>query len=83
MGVETGDQQEIALKFVPYRFACLETRNSSGCLGKRKNMSPEEAGMALTKAETEFWASKPAKSCCAIVSNAAFRNSLPGRRLAC
>jgi hypothetical protein len=27
-------------------------------LGKRENLSPEEAGIAVTKAEEEFWASK-------------------------
>ena len=27
-------------------------------LGKRENLSPEEAAIALTKVETEFWASK-------------------------
>ncbi len=27
-------------------------------LGKRENLSPEEAGMALTKGEEEFWGSK-------------------------
>jgi hypothetical protein len=27
-------------------------------MGKRENMSPDEAGIALTKAEEEFWASK-------------------------
>ncbi len=27
-------------------------------MGKKENMSPEEAGIALTKAEGDFWASK-------------------------
>jgi hypothetical protein len=31
-------------------------------LAKRENMSPEEAGIALSKLEEEFWASKPGRS---------------------
>ena len=33
-------------------------RHLGWLLGKRENLSTEEAGIALTKAETEFWASK-------------------------
>lgn len=57
-GVEASEEQEITLKFVPFPVCLPGDKELVWLLGKRENMSPEEAGMALTKAESEFWASK-------------------------
>ena len=58
VGVESSDEQEITLKFVPFPVCLPGDKELVWLLGKRENLSPEEAGIALTKAETEFWASK-------------------------
>ena len=57
-GVEASDEQEITLKFVPFPVCLPGDKELVWLLGKRENLSPEEAGIALTSAETEFWASK-------------------------
>ena len=58
VGEEANEEQEITLKFVPFPVCLPGDKELVWLLGKRENLSPEEAGMALTKAETEFWASK-------------------------
>jgi hypothetical protein len=55
---ESSDEQEITLKFVPFPVCLPGDKELVWLLGKRENMSPDEAGMALTKAEEDFWASK-------------------------
>ena len=55
---EASEDQEIVLKFVPFPVCLPGDKELVWLLGKRENMSPEEAGMALTKAEADFWASK-------------------------
>jgi hypothetical protein len=57
-GVDASEEQEVTLKFVPFPVCLPGDKELVWLLGKRENLSPEEAGMALTKAETEFWASK-------------------------
>jgi hypothetical protein len=57
-GAETSEEQEITLKFVPFPVCMPGDKELVWLLGKRENLSSEEAGIALTKAETEFWASK-------------------------
>jgi hypothetical protein len=57
-GAEASEEQEITLKFVPFPVCLPGDKELVWLLGKRDNMSPEEGGMALTKAEQEFWASK-------------------------
>ena len=57
-GAEASEEQEITLKFVPFPVCLPGDKELIWLLGKRENMSPEEGGMALTKAEQEFWASK-------------------------
>jgi hypothetical protein len=57
-GAEASEEQEITLKFVPFPVCLPGDKELVWLLGKRENLSPEEAGIALTKAETEFWASK-------------------------
>ena len=56
--MEPSGEQEITLKFVPFPVCLPGDKELVWLLGKRANLSPEEAGIALTKAETEFWASK-------------------------
>ena len=57
-GAEASEEQEIVLKFVPFPVCLPGDKELVWLLGKHENLSPEEAGMALTKAEQEFWASK-------------------------
>ena len=55
---ETDEEQEIVLKFVPFPVSLPGDPELAWLLAKRENMSPDEAGIALSKAEEEFWASK-------------------------
>jgi hypothetical protein len=55
---EAGDEQEITLKFVPFPVCLPGDPELVWLLAKRENMTPEEAGIALSKIEEEFWASK-------------------------
>lgn len=55
---EASDEQEITLKFVPFPVALPGDQELVWMLAKRENMTPEEAGVALTKIEDDFWASK-------------------------
>lgn len=57
-GAEDGDEQEVALKFVPFPVCMPGDKELIWLLAKRENMSPEEAGIALSKLEEDFWASK-------------------------
>jgi len=57
-GVDASEEQEITLKFVPFPVCLPGDKELVWLLGKRENLSADEAGIALTKAETEFWASK-------------------------
>ena len=52
------EEQEVTLKFVPCPVALPGDKELVWLLAKRENMSPEEAGIALSKLEEEFWASK-------------------------
>lgn len=55
---ESDEEPEIVLKFVPFPVGLPGDPELAWLLAKRENMSPDEAGMALSKAEEEFWASK-------------------------
>ncbi len=55
---EGDGEQEITLKFVPFPVCLPGDKEMIWLLAKRENLSPEEAGIALTKIEEEFWASK-------------------------
>jgi hypothetical protein len=57
-GAEASDEQEITLKFVPFPVCLPGDKELVWLLAKRENMSPEEAGIALSKLEEDFWASK-------------------------
>jgi hypothetical protein len=53
-----GEEQEITLKFVPFPVCLPGDKELVWLLAKRENLSPEEGGIALSKIEEEFWASK-------------------------
>ena len=55
---EESDEQEITLKFVPFPVCLPGDKELVWLLAKRENMTPDEAGIALSKAEEDFWASK-------------------------
>jgi hypothetical protein len=52
------DEQEITLKFIPFPVCLPGDMELVWLLAKRENISPDEAGIALSKLEEEFWASK-------------------------
>jgi hypothetical protein len=58
LGTDTGDEQEVTLKFVPFPVALPGDPELVWLLAKRENLTPDEAGMSLSKVEEEFWASK-------------------------
>jgi hypothetical protein len=51
-------EQEVALKFVPFPVCLPGDKELVWLLAKHENLSPEEAGIALSNLEEEFWASK-------------------------
>ncbi len=59
IGPETSDEQEITMKFVSFPVALPGDQELLWALAKRENMTNDEAAIALTKVEEEFWASKP------------------------
>jgi hypothetical protein len=52
------EEQEETLKFVPFPVCLPGDKELVWLLAKRENMTPEEAGIALSKLDEEFWASK-------------------------
>src|SRR5258708_6927673 len=52
------EEQDVTLKFVPFPVCLPGDKELVWLLAKRENMSPEEAGIALSKLEPDFWASK-------------------------
>jgi hypothetical protein len=52
------EEQEVTLKFVPFPVCLPGDKELVWLLARRENMSAEEAGMALSKLEEDFWASK-------------------------
>lgn len=55
---EAGDEPEVTLKFVPFPVSLPGDPELVWALARRENMTHEEAAIALTKIEDEFWASK-------------------------
>jgi hypothetical protein len=51
-------EQEVALKFLPFPVSLPGDPELVWALAKREDLSHEEAGIALAKAEEDFWASK-------------------------
>ncbi len=58
VAAEADEEQEIVLKFVPFPVSLPGDPELAWLLAKRENLSADEAGLALAKAEEEFWASK-------------------------
>lgn len=58
VGPEDSDEQEIKLKFVPFPVALPGDQELVWLLAKHENLTNEEAGVFLSKAEEDFWASK-------------------------
>jgi hypothetical protein len=58
LSAEASEEQEITLKFVPFPVCLPGDKELVWLLAKRENLSPEEAGIALSKLEEDFWASK-------------------------
>ena len=58
VGAPASEDQEVTLKFVPFPVCLPGDKELVWLLAKRENLSPEEAGIALSKLEEEFWASK-------------------------
>jgi hypothetical protein len=58
LGPETSDEQEVTMKFVAFPVALPGDQELIWALAKRENMTNDEAGIALTKIEDDFWASK-------------------------
>ena len=56
--LEGSEEQEIILKFIPFPVCLPGDKELIWALAKRENLSPEEAGIALSKIEEDFWASK-------------------------
>ena len=57
-GKAESEEQEITLKFVPFPVSMPGDKELVWLLAKRENLSGDEAGIALSKLEEEFWASK-------------------------
>jgi hypothetical protein len=57
-GKQDSEEQEITLKFVPFPVCLPGDKELVWLLAKKENMSPEEAGIALSKIEEDFWGSK-------------------------
>lgn len=57
-GATADEEPEITLKFVPFPVCMPGDKELVWMFAKRENMSPEEAGIALTKIEENFWGSK-------------------------
>lgn len=55
---EDDGEQEIKLKFIPFPVCLPGDKELVWMLAKRENLSPDEAGIALSKAQEDFWASK-------------------------
>jgi hypothetical protein len=51
-------EPEVTLKFIPFPVCLPGDPELVWLLAKRENLSPDEAGIALAKAEEEFWLSK-------------------------
>ncbi len=52
------EEQEIKVKFVPFPVSLPGDKELVWLLAKAENLTPEEAAIALAKAEEDFWGSK-------------------------
>jgi len=56
--LDASEEQEVTLKFAPFPVCMPGDKELVWMLAKREDLSAEEAGMALSKVEEDFWASK-------------------------
>ncbi len=57
-GAEVTEEEEFKPKFAPFPVAMPGDKELVWLLAKHETLSPEEGGIALSKVEEEFWASK-------------------------
>jgi hypothetical protein len=57
-GAGEDGEPEVALKFVPFPVSLPGDPELVWLLAKREDLSPDEAGIALAKAQEDFWGSK-------------------------
>jgi len=55
---EANEEQEVKFKFIPFPVSLPGDKELIWILAKRENMTPDEAAIALTKLEEDFWATK-------------------------
>jgi hypothetical protein len=55
---EADGEPEVPVKFVPFPVALPGDKELVWMMARRENLTPEEAGMSLNRAEEDFWASK-------------------------
>ena len=58
VGAVDDGEQEIVFKFVPFPVSLPGDQELVWLLAKRETMTHEEAGIAISKLEEDFWASK-------------------------
>lgn len=58
VGAEESEDPEFVPKFIPFPVSLPGDPELVWFLAKRENLSPDEAGIALSKAQDDFWASK-------------------------
>jgi hypothetical protein len=58
LGPDTGDEAEVTLKYVAFPVALPGDPELTWALAKRENLNNDEAAIALTKVQDDFWASK-------------------------
>ncbi|HEX7654140.1 MAG TPA: hypothetical protein VF607_11580 [Verrucomicrobiae bacterium] len=58
ISAETSDEAEVTLKFVAFPVALPGDPELIWALAKRENLNNDEAAIALTKLQDDFWASK-------------------------
>lgn len=58
LAAEGADEPEVSLKYVAFPVAMPGDKELIWALAKRENLTNDEAAMALTKIEDDFWASK-------------------------
>jgi hypothetical protein len=58
VAAEGSDEAEVTLKFVPFPVSLPGDPELIWALARRENLTTEEAAIALTKIEDDFWASK-------------------------
>ena len=56
--LDEDEEQEVKLKFIPFPVALEGDPELVWMMAKKENLSPDEAGMALAVAQSEYWETK-------------------------